>query len=98
MISHVVLLQPRADATSDDVTRALAHVRELKDTIPGILQVETGENRSPNHRGYTYGFVMQFADDAHLKAYATHPRHQPVSKELQSLCTSIIDFDISLGS
>ena len=73
-------------------------MRALKGSILGIMQVETGENRSPNHRGYTYGFIMQFIDEAQLKAYATHPAHQPVSQELQTLCESIIDFDISLGS
>jgi hypothetical protein len=62
--------------------------------IPGIVETQAGENRSPNNQGYTYGFVMHFVDAEHLKAYAPHPAHQIVSKELQAMCDSIIDFDI----
>jgi antibiotic biosynthesis monooxygenase (ABM) superfamily enzyme len=88
---------PAQSVTADDMALALRHARKLQDLIPGILQVETGQNLSPNHRGYTYGFIMQFANEEALKAYATHPEHQPVSQELQSLCESIIDFDIPVG-
>ena len=59
-----------------------------------IVETQAGENRNPNNQGYTYGFVMHFVDAEHLKAYAPHPAHQVVSKELQAMCESIIDFDI----
>jgi hypothetical protein len=98
MISHVVLLQPKASATADDVAHALVHVRELQNVIPGILHVEIGENLSLNHRGYTFGFIMQFGDPAELQTYAAHPAHQPVSLELQGMCESIIDFDLEAAS
>ena len=38
--------------------------------------------------------MMHFVDMEHLKAYAPHPQHQMVSDELQSICNSIIDFDV----
>lgn len=34
-------------------------------------------------------------DEAHLRAYAPHPDHQVVARELVSICDSIIDFDIA---
>ncbi len=94
MISHVVLLQPKAEATEEDITTVLSHVQDLQQSIPGIVETRVGRNLSVNHQGYVYGFVMRFVDAEHLKAYAPHPAHQVVSEELQNICESIVDFDI----
>lgn len=94
MINHVVLLQPKANVTEEEITRVLSHVQGLQENIPGIVEMRIGKNLSVNHQGYVYGFVMRFVDEEYLKAYAPHPAHQVVSRELQNICESIIDFDI----
>lgn len=94
MLTHIVLLQPKAEVTEDEIKTALAHVRALQDAIPGIIDVQEGKNLSNYNQGYIYGFVMRFVDAEHLKAYAPHPAHQVVSQELQHICQKIIDFDI----
>jgi Stress responsive A/B Barrel Domain len=94
VVTHVVLLQPKAEIRAEEIYTALKQVEALQQAIPGIIDVQTGVNRSANHRGYTYGFVMHFIDDEHLKAYAPHPAHHVVSQELVRICSSIIDFDI----
>jgi Stress responsive A/B Barrel Domain len=64
--------------------------------IPGIVNIQAGENlNSSNNQGYTYGFTIQFTDTEVFKGYAPHPAHQPVSEELQRICESIIDFDLT---
>lgn len=95
MITHIVLLQPKAETTPDEIRTVLGQVQSLPQSIPGILDVQIGGNLSANHRGYTYGFVMHFMDKQHLKDYAPHPAHRVVSNELLRLCSSIIDFDIT---
>jgi Stress responsive A/B Barrel Domain len=94
MVTHVVLLQPKAEVTEDEITSTLDHVQALQQAIPGIVIVQVGKNMSNNNQGYTYGFVMRFVDAEHLKAYAPHPAHQRVSEELQRISQKIIDFDI----
>ena len=94
MITHIVLLQPKQEISLAAINTALDHVQALKDAIPGIVDVQAGKNSSGNHQGYTYGFVMRFIDAEHLKAYTPHPKHHIVSQELQSICSSIIDFDL----
>ena len=94
MITHVVLLQPKAETTEDEIATVLSHVQELQQKISGITEVHTGKNLSNYNRGYSHGFVMQFVDQEHLKIYASHPAHQVVSNELQSISQKIIDFDI----
>jgi heme-degrading monooxygenase HmoA len=94
MITHVVLLNPKTEVSADEIASVLDHVRGLQKDIPGIVETRVGKNLSPNHQGYTYGFVMRFVDEEHLKAYAPHPAHQVVSRELRAMCENIIDFDI----
>ncbi len=94
MITHVVLLQPKAETTEDEIATALSHVQELQQAIPEIIEVHTGKNLSNYNQGYSHGFVMQFVDQEHLKTYASHSAHQVVSNELQNISQRIIDFDI----
>ena len=95
MITHVVLLQPKAGISQTEIIAALDHVQALQQTIPGIVKVQVGKNlNSSNNQGYAYGFVMQFADAVAYKGYAPHPAHQLVSEELRRVCQNIIDFDM----
>lgn len=95
MITHVVLLQPKATTANDEIMTALNHVKKLQQAIPGIISIQTGKNLSDYNQGYIYGFIMQFIDIKHLKDYASHPAHQIVSQELQQISEKIIDFDVS---
>ena len=94
MIAHTVLLCPKSEIPASEIAVALEHVQALKESIPGIISVQAGTNLSGFNKGYTYGFVMQFVDAEHLKAYAPHPAHRLVSEELQRISQSIIDFDV----
>ena len=60
MITHVVLLQPKAEISNEEINAVLKQVQALQEAIPGIIDVEIGANRSGNHQGYTYGFIMRF--------------------------------------
>jgi hypothetical protein len=96
MLTHIVLLKPKAEVSQAEITTALEHVQALQQTIPGIVSVQAGENlNGSNSQGYTYGFTMQFTGAEVFRGYAPHPAHQPVSEELQRICESIIDFDIA---
>ena len=99
MIIHTVLLNPKPEVSQEEITIVLKHVQELQQTIPGILCVEAGANlNGSNNQGFTHGFMIQFVDADHLKAYAPHPAHKVVSDELVRISQSIIDFDIETQS
>jgi len=93
MITHVVLLEPKTGTTPDEMERVLAQVQTLQQSIPGIIDVQVGENLSMNQQGYTYGFIMHFIDAEHLRAYAPHPAHRVVSDEIRRVSSHVIDFD-----
>ena len=94
MITHVVLIQPKVSTSNEILLTLLEHVQALQDIIPGILSISVGENLSLYHRGFTYGVIMRFVDEAHLHAHHTHPAHVAVVTELDNICQQSIDFDL----
>ena len=94
MITHVVLLKPNDETTPEEIQQVLAQVQALQQSIPGIIDVQVGENLSMNQQGYTCGFIMHFIDAEHLKAYAPHPAHRVVSDEIRRVSSHVIDFDL----
>jgi antibiotic biosynthesis monooxygenase (ABM) superfamily enzyme len=94
MITHVVLIQPKAPTSHEKLLALLEDVQALQEIIPGILSISVGENLSLYHRGFTYGVIMRFVDEAHLQAHHTHPAHVAVVTELDNLCQQSIDFDL----
>ncbi len=94
MIEHVVLLQPKASTTNEELTALLKRIKALQQVIPGILSISVGENHSIYHGGFTYGVIMHFVDEAHLQTHHTHPAHIAVVTELDHLCQQSIDFDL----
>ena len=94
MIAHIVLLQPKPGITDDELATFLEHVRVLQQAIPGIVAISVGKNRSIYNRGFTYGVIMHFVDEAHLEAHHLHPAHLAVVEELDRLCQQTIDFDL----
>ncbi len=94
MIAHIVLLQPKATTTNEELAAFLGHVLDLQQVIPGIVAISAGENRSMHHRGFTHGIIMHFVDEAHLQAHHPHPAHLAVVEELDRLFQQSIDFDL----
>lgn len=99
MIFHTVLLKLKPETTPSEVEATLELVRGLPQKIEGITSVIAGANlhTTQKNQGYTHGFILIFDTKEHFRAYAPHPDHQPVSKELQRICQQIIDFDLLQG-
>jgi quinol monooxygenase YgiN len=94
MIIHIVLLQPKSETSDEELATILERVRALQQVIPGIVAISAGKNHSMYHRGFTYGIIMRFVDEAHLQAHHPHPAHLAVVEELDRLCQQTIDFDL----
>ena|SRR5579859_2951977 len=96
MLTHVVLLQPKTEATPEDIHTALKGIENLQQHIPEILSLQIGPSLSAQdkQRGYVYGFVMHFAGKEQLDLYAVNSLHLAAGAELQRVFCNIIDFDI----
>lgn len=95
MVTHVVLIKPKAETTAEQIQTILEQAKDLQQIIPGIVDAQVGKNQGGQQQGYSYGLIMQFESMERLQAYMPHPAHQVVGKEITRLCDSIIEFDLA---
>jgi antibiotic biosynthesis monooxygenase (ABM) superfamily enzyme len=75
---HVVALKWKASATPAQRQAAIDGIRTMAGKIPGIKNVWLKTNKVQGisqANPYDAAFAIEFADEASLKAYATHPAH-----------------------
>ncbi len=74
-VFHVFAFQWKPETTEAQKDRAKKEISAFQGVIPGLLQTHVGPNISPRGKGYTFGGIMQFKDEASLQAYFQHPAH-----------------------
>lgn len=80
MIRHIVLIRPRADLPEGRMAEIMAALHALEKTVPGIVEIRSGANTSPEglDHGYAWAFTVDFQDAASRDAYLPHPAHRQV--------------------
>jgi quinol monooxygenase YgiN len=88
-VFHAFVFQWKPDATDAQKARAEKDIRAFQGAIPGLLETRVGPNVSPRGKGYTFGGIMRFSDQAALEAYVQHPSHQALLAWLVPLIDAI---------
>jgi antibiotic biosynthesis monooxygenase (ABM) superfamily enzyme len=88
-VFHAFAFQWKPDATEAQKARAEKDIRAFQGAIPGLLETHVGLNISPRGKGYTFGGIMRFKDQAALEAYVLHPSHQALLAWLVPLIDAI---------
>jgi hypothetical protein len=77
-VLHMVALKWNAESSAADRQKAIDGIRTMAGKVPGIkniwlktLKVQGTSQQNP----FDATFAIEFADEASLKAYATHPAH-----------------------
>lgn len=84
LIEHIVLLKLKDGVTSEQVKALMDGLNELKEHIPGMMEVSGGYNNSPEGKnaGFNFGFIVRFKDSSARDLYIPHPNHQELAKKL----------------
>ena len=88
-VFHVFAFQWKPGTTDAQKEKARKDILAFQGVIPGLLQTHAGPNISPRGKGYTFGGIMQFQNDASLNAYVQHPTHQALLKWLVPLIDAV---------
>lgn len=98
MIRHILMLQPRAQTTPQEIEACRLAITGLVGRIPGLRSCHWGENFAPVERrdGLTHGFSMDFEDRASLAAYGPHPEHKTAAAQVRAAFERVIVFDFEL--
>jgi hypothetical protein len=88
-VFHIFVFQWKPGTTEAQKQKAAKDIAAFQGQIPGLLQTHVGPNISPRGKGYTFGGIMQFQDQAALDAYVQHPAHQALLAWLVPLIDAI---------
>jgi hypothetical protein len=88
-VFHIFAFQWKEGTTEAQKDRAKSDILAFQGKVPGLLQTRVGPNISPRGKGYTFGGMMQFKDEASLNAYFDHPAHQALLVWLKPLIDAI---------
>ena len=97
MIEHIVLLRFSAKTTEKQKEELIRRTLLLKNEIPGIVDIQQGDNLSNRSQGYEMGLTVRFEDKTSLANYGPHPAHQEVFSYLKEIGLEdsiIVDFEI----
>ena len=92
-VIHVVTVKWKADTTPEQIQTALDGVKALPAAYPGITRVWTKSIKVQG--GKANAFVMEFADEAALKAYADSPAQKEWYKVYTPIREESASFDIT---
>lgn len=73
---HIFAFQWKAGTSNEQIEKARQQISAFQGVIPGLIRTHVGANLAERNRGYTFGGVMEFADQASFNAYSGHPAHQ----------------------
>lgn len=96
MIKHIVMWHVRGTSVSEKA-EAIAQLKSsfesLRGRIPGLLHLELGIDTSRIDYACDVVLYTEFDTQDALNAYASHPEHLRVKKEVENLRTSRFQVD-----
>ena len=99
MIKHIVMWNVRGD-TPEEKARGAAQIErsfaDLRGKIPGLLHLEIGVDASRIDYACDVVLYSEFESQAALDAYAMHPEHLRIKRELLDLRTARhqVDYEV----
>jgi hypothetical protein len=97
MIEHIILFRWKDGTSPEAIKNALEELSQLKEKIPGILDLNCGTNFSDRAKGYTHALVVRFTNRAALDTYSPHPEHQRVVQNfIIPIRGDVLGFDFEL--
>jgi len=92
-VIHVVTVKWKPDATAAQIQAALDGVKKLPEQFPGVTRVWTKSIKVQG--GKANAIVMEFKDEAQLKAYADSPAQKEWYKLYTPIRAESTTFDIT---
>ena len=93
MLIHIVCWKYKDEATDDLREQHRTRLRNLKDIIPEVIDLNVGADMLHLARSYDTGLVATFDDAEALEAYTVHPTHQEVAAMGKEIAAHVVSVD-----
>ena len=103
MISHVVLFRPKAALSAADRKSLVDALQHAVVGIPAIKRARFGKRLLLDRPGYEtqmaehyeYSAIIDFENEADLRAYLDHPAHVALGKLLFTSAEAVLAYDFA---
>ena len=95
-VEHIVMIEPNDNVSDAEMKQVIEGIKELKDKIPGVLDIKIGDNFTDRAPHISHAAVITLADKEALAAYGPHPAHQELLKILLPAAKSLTIADIEI--
>jgi hypothetical protein len=97
VITHVVSLKFKPEATPAQIKEVEDAFRALKDKIPEVVSLDWGTNVSPEklNKDFTHAWVLTFKTEADRDAYLVAPAHKEFGKLLGPVLADVFVIDFA---
>src|SRR5918993_5344557 len=103
MIAHLVLFKPRGDLSADGRRQLAASFETALEQIPSIRRARVGRRITHGRAyeammtvDYQFAAVLEFDDEAGLKAYLEHPAHGQLGSQFFEAFEQALMYDFAL--
>jgi hypothetical protein len=95
LVDHLVFFAVKDDASAEEVEDLLSSIRNLRGSIPNVMDLSVGEDFSGRAKGYTHGLFVRLRTADDLRAYLDHPDHRAVVEKLDAHTSGrlVVDYD-----
>ena len=99
MIRHILFVRFKSDASLQSIAEVQAAFKEMPSKVEGIVDVEWGENNSPENKnkGFTHCILMTFISENARDNYLPHPEHSALKEVFGAILDEIIVLDYSFS-
>lgn len=97
MIRHIVLFQFKEETGPDTRSEMVQKLKNLKNQIPFIVELEIGEDFMGDTYSYHVGLNSLFQNQEDLATYRDHPDHVEVVKFIREVCSATVKVDYDIG-
>ncbi len=104
MIRHCVFIRFKDEVTAQDKATIYQEIADLKGRLPGILDVRSGSNVSPEvgmDKGFSDGFIVDFATASDRDTYLADKDHQKTGAKIVAAAEGglqgVFVFDLEIG-
>lgn len=103
MIAHVVLFRPRPDLAAGDAEQLIAAFDRALKAIPSLRRARVGSRTKIGAQyeqlpqpDFPYAAVLEFDDEAGLRAYLEHPEHAEVGQRFFASAEATLVYDFEM--
>ena len=94
MIKHIVMVKFKPEVSQQQQVEAMGKMGQALGQIPGVKNLTMGPalavEGQPRYSGV---MLIDFDDEAKLKAYLDHPAHKAVWAQAQPMCSDFLIID-----